>query len=104
MAVQRRHRGKRVPLVPISICSIGHARNVCSVAITMAVCTPPGLANTAATAIATAQEPAAKRQQAGTTTPVAVRHGPPGRLGRGSVVARHHRRAARQQITRRRPG
>jgi hypothetical protein len=74
----------------------------CSVAITMAVCTPSGRGNTAATVIATAQEPLAKRQQAATIAPVAVRHCRPGRFGRGSVVARHRRRAARQQITRRR--
>jgi hypothetical protein len=73
----------------------------CSVAITMAACTPSGVANTAVTAIATAQEPAAERQQAATTAPMAVRHCPPGRLGQGGVVARHHRRAAGQQITRR---
>jgi hypothetical protein len=53
-------------------------------------------------AITMAQEPAAKRQQAETTAPVAVRRCPPGRLGRGGVVARHRRRAARQQIIRRR--
>jgi hypothetical protein len=33
---------------------------------------------------------------------MAVRHCPPGRLGRGGVVARHRRRAAGQQIIRRR--
>jgi hypothetical protein len=60
------------------------------------------VANTAATVIATAQEPAAKRQRAATAAPVAVRHCPPGRLGRGGVVARHRRRAARQQIIHRR--
>jgi hypothetical protein len=60
------------------------------------------VANTAATVIATAQEPTAKRQQAATTAPVALRHCPPERLGRGGVVARHRRRAARQQIIHRR--
>jgi hypothetical protein len=60
------------------------------------------MANTAAAVIATAQEPAAKRQQAATTAPVAVRHCPPERLAWGSVVARHRRRIARQQITHRR--
>jgi hypothetical protein len=74
----------------------------CSVAITMAVALPPDLANTAATVIATAQEPAAKRQQAATTAPMALRHCRPGWFGRGGVVARHRRRADRQQITRRR--
>ncbi|MGD0109270.1 MAG: hypothetical protein ABSC06_35320, partial [Rhodopila sp.] len=37
----------------------------------------------AATVVATAQEPAAKRQQAATTAPVALRHCRPGRFGRG---------------------
>jgi hypothetical protein len=74
----------------------------CSVAISMAVALPPDLANTAATVIATAQEPAAKRQQAATTAPVALRHCPPGWFGRGGVVARHRRRAFRHQIIRRR--
>jgi hypothetical protein len=60
------------------------------------------VANTAATVIATAQEPTAKRQQAATIAPVAVRHCRPGRFDRGSVVARHRRRAARQQIIPRR--
>jgi len=68
----------------------------------MAVCTPSGVANRAATVIATAQEPLAKRQQAATTAPVAVHHCRPGRFGRGSVIARHHRRAVRQQIIHRR--
>jgi hypothetical protein len=66
----------------------------------MAVALRPGVANTAATVIATAQEPAAKRRQAATTAPVAVRHCPPGQLGRGGVVARHRRRVGRQQIIR----
>jgi hypothetical protein len=92
MAVQRRHRA---PLAPVAC---GSLRAATSVAITMAVCTPSGVANTAATVIATAQEPPAKWQQAATTAPIAVRHWPPGRLGRGGVVARHRRRAARQQI------
>jgi hypothetical protein len=68
----------------------------------MAAAFPPGVANTTATVIATAQNPTAKRRQAATTAPVAVRHCRPGRLGRGSVVARHRHRAACQQITRRR--
>jgi hypothetical protein len=50
--------------------------------------------------IATAQEPAAKRQQATTIAPMAVHHCSPGQLGRGGVVARHRRRVVRQQITR----
>jgi hypothetical protein len=62
----------------------------------------PGLANTTVTVSTTAQEPSAKWPQAATTAPVAVRHCPPERLGRGSVVARHRRRIARQQITHRR--
>jgi hypothetical protein len=56
---------------------------------------------TTATVIATAQEPRAKRRQAATTAPVTVRQGLLGRFGRKCVVARHRRRAARQQITRR---
>ena len=61
----------------------------------------PGVVNTAATGIATAQEPRAKRQQTGTTAPMAVRRRSPGRLGRRCVVVRGRHRAGRQQITRR---
>ena len=101
MAVQRRHRGQPAPVTSGSICAApGHCCNVRQSRSPWRSVLRPGLANTAATVIATAQEPAAKRQQAATIAPVAVRHCRPGRLGRGGVVARHRRRAARQQIIR----
>jgi hypothetical protein len=79
MAVQWRHRWLRAPLAPVtsgSICATTRSLRAmsCSVAISMAVALPPDLANTAATVIATAQEPTAKRQPAATTAPVTVRH------------------------------
>jgi len=66
VAVQRRHRGQRAPIRSGSICATTRTLPAmcCSVAISMAVALPPDLANTAATVIATAQKPAAKRQQA----------------------------------------
>jgi hypothetical protein len=55
MAVQWRHLRQHASLMSDSLCA------ATSVAITMAACTPSGVANTAATVIATAQEPTAKR-------------------------------------------
>jgi len=96
MAVQRRHHQRRASVNSDAIYAAP------SVAITMAACTPSGVANSAATVIATAQEPAAKRQQAATTAPMALHHCPPERLAGGSVVARHRCHAARHQIIHRR--